>query len=245
MKIIGKFTSGEFSGDYLKLFFHLENTKKIFPQIHPFLNSGIMVTFNEMATYEGEIEGESSHDDRMTIFLSIKIDPKKMGILFSLRNEEIFIEMAIDKNAMKTQKGVSAKFKKKCNKTIEKIGRNIGYTEKEMRRIIENAFTETADKQFKLHLEKDPEVVELFYKFIIDFAEEKEISIDDESSVVETKDAFLRIRRDQNLCCICEKRSVIIIGIYPLCDKHKTEVEGLKEEYPKSWTIKFKDKYHL
>jgi hypothetical protein len=33
---------------------------KIFPQIHPFLNSGIMVTFSEMATYEEEVEGENS-----------------------------------------------------------------------------------------------------------------------------------------------------------------------------------------
>lgn len=245
MKIIGKFTSGEFSGDFLKIFFHLENTKKIFPQIHPFLNSGIMVTFNEMVTYEGEIEGESSHGDRMTIFLSIKIDPKKIGILFSLRNEEIFIEMTIDKNARKTQKGMSKKFLKKCSKTIEKMGKHLGYTEKEMRRILENRFTETADEPFKLFSADKTEDIELFYKFIIDFAEDEEIPIGDESSVVDTKDAFLRIRRQQNLCCICEQRSDGIIGIYPLCNKHRTEVEGLKTEYPKSWASKFKNKYHL
>ena len=60
MKIIGKFTSGKFSDDFLKIFFYIENTKKIFHQKYPFLNNGIMVTFNEMATYEGEIERENS-----------------------------------------------------------------------------------------------------------------------------------------------------------------------------------------
>ena len=245
MKIIGKFTSGEFSGDYLKIFLHIENTKKIFPQIHSFLNNGIMVTFNETVTYEGAIEGESSHDDRMTIFLSIKIEPKKMGALFSLRNEEISIILEIDKNASKTQRSVSKKFLKKCNKLIGQIGKHLGYTEKEMRRILENRFTEVADEPFKLFSVDKAEDIELFYKFIINFTEDEEIPVGDESSVVDTRDAFLRIRRKQNLCCICEQRSDEVIGIYPLCKKHKIEIESLKREYPKSWITKFKSKYHL
>jgi hypothetical protein len=245
VEFIGKYTSGEFSGKELKIYFKIEDSKNVHANIYNYLNFGVKFDFNGLVSFNGYIESETSRGITMTMFIVIYIESDKMNRLFGLKDQDIKLTATIDKESPVTRRNTNMAFTSKIKHILKIAGRHLGYTEKEAILTYQNLFAnENKITVFDMY-KATQEELELFYDFIIRISQEQAIVLEGDYVSPDYYSNYLRKRRSKKACAVCNMTMTHLEGIIPLCTKHKKEVDDLKIEYPKSWEKKFRDKYTL
>ena len=239
MKIIGKFNSGEFFGDKCKINFRVEDSIEVHKRIYGMLTNGLFITFGEAVQFKGYLDGETSKKAGMTMFIVLMIEPDKMSRLFSFKGQIISIEITKDSDSIITRSIANIAFITKLKGMMHTMGSQLGYMDSEMQKTLKQSFCDKSGiTTFDLKRANN-EHLELFKEHIIETAQGVGIDFTEGiSDNIPSLDSYLKMRRQMKKCCVCEFKYTTIKGVYPLCEKHKEELDKLGE-------AKFKKKYTL
>ena len=244
MKIIGKFNSGEFFGDKCTIFFRVENAKEVHKQIYGMLTNGLFITFGEAVQFKGYLDGETSKKTGMTMIIVLIIEQGKMDRLFSFKGQITSIDIKRDPDSDISRSIANVAFITKLKGMMKTIGNHVGYTDSEIQKILIHGFAGECDiTAFDLKRATDEELG-MFKEYIIKEGLKVDIDLSDgiENGIPDLDD-HLKMRRQMKKCCVCSSASVVVEGVYPLCNRHLIEFRKLRNLHPKVWEAKFRKKY--